>query len=266
MDATEQAERARGMWALGDYAQVAGRLLPGAEALVGALQLTADARLLDVAAGTGNVAAVAAARGARVTASDLAPRMVQLGRARTGAERLDVEWLEGDVEDLPFPDGSFDAVASAFGAIFAPRPELAVAEMARVTRPGGRVGLTSWTVDGLMGRMTAVMRRHVPGPSGEADPTAWGREEVARERLEQRFTDVACHRRILPWRDASPAEATAFLAHHSPMHVAALSALDVGGRAGLLADLEAFFRAEAGPAGAVDAPAEYLVLVGTRRT
>ena len=138
-------ERAREVWGLGDYHQVAQLTLPAARALVDACAISAGQEVLDVAAGDGNLALLAAEEGASVVASDISPGQVERGRARTAAEGVDVEWVEADVEELPFEDGRFDCCASVFGAMFAPRPEVAAAEMFRVVRPGGTVGLARST-------------------------------------------------------------------------------------------------------------------------
>src|SRR5205823_8797614 len=118
--------------------------------------------VLDVAAGNGNLALLATREGAAVVASDFSPAQVELGRARTVEEGYDIEWLVADAEDLPFEDGRFDCAASVFGAIFAPRPELAAAEMFRVVRPGGTVGIPPWTPAGLPGSMQALAARSAP--------------------------------------------------------------------------------------------------------
>jgi SAM-dependent methyltransferase len=150
-------ERMKSFWALGNYPEVAKRFEGAADALVAACDIAPGDRVLDVAAGNGNVAVAAARLGARVTASDFAPSLVAAGRARTEALGLDVRWDEADAEALPYADGRFDAVTSAFGLMFAPRPEVAAAEAFRVVRPGGVVGLTAWTPDGFTGQVTALM-------------------------------------------------------------------------------------------------------------
>ena len=139
------------MRSLGDYRELARQFEPTAVALVEACGVGPGIEVLDVAAGTGNLAVAAARRGARVVASDLTPRMVELGRERSAAEGLDIEWREADAEDLPFDDGRFDVAASSFGAQFAPRPQVAAAELFRVVSSGGTVGMANWTPRAISG-------------------------------------------------------------------------------------------------------------------
>jgi ubiquinone/menaquinone biosynthesis C-methylase UbiE len=137
-------ERNRWMWGLGDYTELSEALRPAAEALADACAVSAGQEVLDVAAGDGNFAVACAREGASVVASDLSPGMVERGRARAEREGFDIEWVEADVEELPFEDDRFDCAASVFGAVFAPHPEVAAREMFRVVKPGGTIGLTSW--------------------------------------------------------------------------------------------------------------------------
>ncbi len=264
----DQSERARtsATWAGGDYRQLAVRLAPAAHALVEALGVGQGDRLLDVAAGTGNVGVTAALRGAVVTASDLTPRMLELGRKRAAAEGLALDWVEADAEDLPFPDTAFDLAASAFGVIFVPHPAVAVAELHRVLRPGGRLGLTTWPADGHMARMTdVVLGFFPPRPAGAPDPGTWGTPDGLRALLEGPFADVAVRTLTLPWRFPTAAAARAFLERHSPAHVAAAAALPPAESARMLDALEALYAGLAGADGAVDVAAEYLLITATRR-
>ena len=141
----------RWMWSLGDYSRLAKVLEPHSEALADACAIRPGMRVLDVAAGDGNFAMAASRRGAIVTASDLTPRMVELGRDRSTAAGAQVEWTEADAEQLPFEDGGYDVVASVFGAMFAPRPEQVASEMFRVAKPGGLVAMASYGPGGFLG-------------------------------------------------------------------------------------------------------------------
>jgi SAM-dependent methyltransferase len=248
-------EGARRMWGLGDYTSLAERLMPASHALLEAVEPVADKRVLDVAAGTGNAAWLAAERGARVTACDLSPQMVRLGRERTGPR---VDWLEANAEELPLPAGSADVALSAFGVIFVPRPEVALAQLRRVLVPGGVLALTAWTNDGFMARMSAVMRSFLPpSATGGPDSTAWGEESQLRAWLRQGFASVEVWRRSLPWHFDSPERMTAFFKEHSPVHVA-LGHL-AGERAG---EMFAAIERLAGPGGSgpVRLEAEYLLV------
>jgi ubiquinone/menaquinone biosynthesis C-methylase UbiE len=151
---------------------------------VEACAVSAGQEVLDVAAGDGNFAVAAACEGASVVASDLAPGMVERGRRRAEAEGLSIEWVEADAEELPFEDGRFDCVGSVFGAFLAPRPEVVARELARVTRPGGTVGLTTWTPEGYQAGVFELNNRFFPPPEGVPPAIDWGREEVVERRLQ----------------------------------------------------------------------------------
>jgi SAM-dependent methyltransferase len=177
-------EATKAMWSLGDYRELATQLQPHAQALVEAMGIEAGMSVLDVAAGNGNLALAAARRGARVTASDLTPQMVAWGRERSSAEGLDIEWLEADAEALPFEGDRFDAVASAFGAIFAPRPDRVTAELFRVVKPGGTVGMANWTANGPLSAFMALSAEYAPPPPVKIpSPLSWGDPDEVRGRL-----------------------------------------------------------------------------------
>ena len=199
------------MWSLGDYREVARQAEPTAVELVEACGVGPGMEVLDVAAGTGNLAVAAARRGARVVASDLTPRMVELGRARSAAEGLDIEWVEADAEDLPFDAGRFDVVASTFGAMFAPRPQVAAAELFRVVSSGGVVGMANWTPPGFFGRLIDISAGYAPArPGAIPSPLAWGEPEVVRERLAELAASVELQPRMAPIRFDSKQAAREF--------------------------------------------------------
>ncbi len=245
------------LWGTADYSGLAQRLEPAADALVEAAAPGSHERVLDIAAGTGNVAVRAAARGAQVTACDIAPRMVQLGRERTGPG---VAWIEADIDDLPLPDATVDVALSTFGVIFAPRPEVALAQLHRVLVPGGRLGLTAWAVDGYIAQRARIIRDFVPPDPAAPDTLSWGDPDVLERRLAMVFRDVRIERRSLPWHFDSAQEVTAFLIAHSPIHVAARQA--AGDRAGaMFAALERHTSPDGGP---VRIDAEYLLAQAVR--
>jgi ubiquinone/menaquinone biosynthesis C-methylase UbiE len=192
--AEEVKARIRESWALGNYAEIAKVILPVSEALVEACAISAGQEVLDVAAGNGNLSLMAAREGAAVVASDLTPAMVELGRKRLADEGYDVEWVVADVEDLPFDDARFDCCASVFGAMFAPRPDVAAGEMFRVVRPGGTVGLAAWTPGGFQGKVFALGNKYVPMPQGAPRSTDWGDEEIVRQRLDPLASSVSFQR------------------------------------------------------------------------
>jgi SAM-dependent methyltransferase len=179
----ELKARHRAMWASGDYpSMVETFLLPLGPRLVEACGIAPGMRVLDVAAGTGNASLPAAQRGGRVTASDLTPELLEAGRSRARDAGLELDWVEADAEHLPFEDESFDVVISSIGAMFAPHHQEVADELARVCRPGGTIGLLSWTPDGMIGSLFRTMGPFAPAPPpGAQPPPLWGREEHVRE-------------------------------------------------------------------------------------
>jgi SAM-dependent methyltransferase len=202
------------VWALGDYAAIAERLEPVADAVVDAAGDARDRDWLDVAAGTGNVAVRAARAGARVTATDLSPGLVAQGRRRTAAEGLDVEWGVADVQDLPVEDGTYDVVSSVFGAIFAPDHDKVASELHRVLRPGGTLAMTAWTPTGAAQAINDVTARLFP-PQPGAPMSDWGVEERARKKLGA-FSEVRIETRTLEWGFESAEAAFEFFDRVTP--------------------------------------------------
>jgi ubiquinone/menaquinone biosynthesis C-methylase UbiE len=168
--------RQQAAWGTGDYAVIGTTLQIVGESLAEACDLKTDERVLDVAAGNGNATLAAARRGCVVNSTDYVASLLDRGAERARAERLDVVFQVADVEALPFADARFDAVVSTFGVMFAPDHARSAAEMARVVRPGGRIGLANWTPDSLIGRMFKVLGRYVPTPAGVQAPSLWGTE------------------------------------------------------------------------------------------
>jgi ubiquinone/menaquinone biosynthesis C-methylase UbiE len=200
------------VWGQGDYSVLSRHLAPAAQALADACAVSAGQEVLDVGAGDGNFALACAREGASVVACDISPGMVERGRARSEDEGYDVDWLVGDAEDLPFEDARFDCVGSVFGAFIAPRPDVVAGELFRVVRPGGTVGLTAWTPDGVMAEMFGVGRRFAPLDPDQPPSERWGDEATARERLEPHAARVEYERRHMTWQAESP---QAFLAEFS---------------------------------------------------
>lgn len=192
-------DKHRSMWALGDYPTVAAQIIPelGA-ALVQAADVRPGQRVLDVAAGSGNAAIPAALAGASVVASDLTPELLRTGRELAGRQGADLRWEEADAEALPYADGEFDTVLSCVGVMFAPHHQSAADELVRVSRPGGTIGLLSWTPEGFIGEMFKVMKPYAaPPPPGVQPPPLWGSEEHVRELLGDRVTAVEAHRQTV---------------------------------------------------------------------
>jgi len=195
----ELKARHRKMWASGDYpSMVETFLTPLGPRLVEAAGIGPGDRVLDVAAGTGNASLPAAAARAEVTASDLTPELFEAGRARAATAGVELEWAEADAESLPFDDASFDVVMSSIGVMFAPHHQAAADEMVRVCRPGGKVGLLSWTPEGMIGGLFKTMGGFMPAPPpGVQPPPLWGSEEHLRELFGDRVEQERVERGIL---------------------------------------------------------------------
>jgi SAM-dependent methyltransferase len=180
---TELKARHRKMWASGDYpSMVETFLTPLGPRLVDACEIGSGMRVLDIAAGTGNASIPAAERGAEVTASDLTPELLEAGRARAEAAGVTLDWAEADAENLPFEDGSYDVVMSSIGVMFAPQHQAAADELVRVCRPDGKIGLLSWTPEGMLGALFRTMKPFAPPPPpGAQPPPLWGGEDHLRE-------------------------------------------------------------------------------------
>jgi SAM-dependent methyltransferase len=180
IDQIKQGQRT--MWSAGDYPDIAQWIESAAEYVVKAAGVGAGDEVLDVATGSGNVAILCAQRGAKVTGLDITPELFDAGRRRAAEASVDCEWVEGDAEDLPYPDASFDRVLSTFGAMFAPRHERAAAELVRVARPGGTIAVAAWTPEGANGQMFKTVSSHMPPPPpGLKPPTMWGNEDYVRD-------------------------------------------------------------------------------------
>jgi len=264
-DYTAIKARQQATWASGDFAIIGTTLQIVGELLAEAADVRADERVLDVAAGNGNVTLAAARRFAAVTSTDYVPELLDRGRVRARAEGLEVAFQVADVEALPFADGAFDCVLSTFGAMFAPDHRRTAAEMLRVTRPGGRIGVASWTPDGFIGRMFKVVGSYVPPPAGVAGPPLWGTEAHLRE-LFGHDVAIRCTRRDFNFRYRSPEHMVqVFRDYYGPV-LKAFAALDTDRQAALKRDLEALAREVDISAGqSLVAPAAYLEAVIVKR-
>jgi SAM-dependent methyltransferase len=193
-------QMARESWAAGDFPAIAkNELWAMGDRIVRRVGVGPGEEVLDVACGTGNAAIRAAAAGGRVVGLDLTPELFEAGRCEAAAAGVEVEWVEGDAEDLPFDDGSFDVVLSTFGCMFAPRHDVTAREMARVLRPGGRMALFNWTPEGAVGRSFRAMARHFPpAPEFAAPPLLWGTEQHVRDLFEGSGIELAFDREMAP--------------------------------------------------------------------
>lgn len=234
--------RLKGVWSAGDFGQIARSYEAGAAEFVADLTIAPGLRVLDVACGTGNLAIPAARAGATVTGVDIAPNLVEQARARAVAEGVRAQFDEGDAEELPYKEGSFDLVLSMFGAMFAPRPERVATELTRVCRPGGRIVMANWVPTGLIGQIFKATAAHVPPPAGMPSPLLWGDEATVRERFKDGIHDIRFHRRAMTFAfPFSPSEVVEYWRQYYGPTQKAFAALDAKGQAALRRDLEALW-------------------------
>ena len=258
--------RQQGAWSSGDYAVVGATLQIVGEQLCEALDLRSGSSVLDVAAGNGNATLAAARRWCAVTSTDFVPALLRRGRERAAAEGLSIEFREADAEALPFPDASFDAVMSTFGVMFTPDQDKAAAEMLRVCKPGGKIGLASWTPDGFIGRLFRILGKYVAPPAGVRSPALWG----TRGRLDEMFgaqaASISAEPRLFVFRYRSPQHwIDVFRTFYGPM-LKAFEALGPEAQAELTRDILALI-AEFNRArdGTMVVPGEYLEAVVTKK-
>ena len=232
-------ERARVTWTSGDFGRIAKGYQRGAAEFIERLRLLPGEPVLDVACGTGNLTLPAARTGATVAGVDIAPNLIAQAQANASGEGLPVVFEVGDAERLRYADATFRTVVTMFGAMFAPRPERAAAELLRVTRPRGRIAMANWTPTGFVGEMLKATVRFVPSPGGVPSPLLWGTEEAVRERLGGGCTSIAFERRLITFEyPFGPAEVVEYFRLWYGPTLRAFAALDEAGREGLRAELE----------------------------
>jgi SAM-dependent methyltransferase len=258
--------RQHGAWSSGDYAVVGTTLQIVGEELCEALDLRAGQRVLDVAAGNGNVSLAAARRFCDVTSTDYVPALLERGRERAAADRLPMEFREADAEALPFADASYDAVVSTFGVMFTPDQDRAAAELARVCKPGGKIGLANWTPGGFIGQLFKTIGKHVPPAAGAKSPALWGTKARLDELFGKAAKSIDAESRHFAFRYRSPEHfVELFKTYYGPT-LKAFAALDTAGQAALRHDIlslvAGFNRAQDGT---MVVPSEYLEVVIERR-
>src|SRR5688572_15256517 len=257
--------RQQAIWASGDYAVVGTTLQIVGETLAESVGVCAGEHVLDVAAGNGNATLAAARRFANVISTDYVGALLDKGRARARAEGLPVHFEEADVEKLPFADGTFDVVLSTFGAMFAPDHERTGAEMMRVLRPGGRLGMANWTPESFIGKLFKLIGTYIPPAAGTKSPILWGSEAHVGRMLGENAAHVRCERRHFNFRYASPAHfLQVFRDFYGPTHKAFL-ALDAISAKNLERDITQLLeQMNLGGPGTLVVPSEYLEVVVTK--
>jgi SAM-dependent methyltransferase len=261
-------QRQQQAWSSGDFAVVAARIVLVAEQLCDTADLHAGWRVLDVATGSGNAAIAAARHGCIAVGVDYVPSLLDVGRRRAEAEGLQVELLEGDAEALPFPDGSFDAVTSVFGSMFAPDHARAAAEILRVCRQGGTIALAGWTPDGFVGDLFRTVGAHVPPPAGVASPMRWGTEAYLRELFGDGVASLELDERVFTWRFRTAEDFVEFFRTWYGPTVKAFAAVEGDAREALERDLVELARRWdrlGGGSGAIAIPAAYTEAVAVTR-
>lgn len=258
--------RQQSTWGSGDYALVGVTLQIVGESLCEAVDLRADERVLDVAAGNGNASLAAARRFADVVSTDYVPDLLYKGRRRAEAEQLPMEFRVADAEDLPFDDASFDVVVSTFGVMFTPNQERAASEMMRVLRPGGRIGLANWTPEGFIGQLFKTVGRYVPPPTGVSPPSLWGTETRLVELFGPQAIDIRAERRHFNFRYRSAQHwIDLFRTYYGPV-LKAFATLDDERKAAFQADLTTLIaRFDRGGGATLVVPSEYLEIVVVKR-
>jgi SAM-dependent methyltransferase len=265
-DCSSLKQRQQDTWASGDFAVIGVTLQIVGESLAEAADIRAGQRVLDIAAGNGNATLAAARRFAEVTSTDYVPELLKKGLARAEAEGLSVDFRVADAEDLPFEDGSFDAVLSTFGAMFAADHTRPAREMLRVVRSGGRIGLSNWTPDGFIGQLFKVIGGYIPAPEGMNSPALWGTEPYLAELFGRHSSGIRMIRKNFNFRYRSAAHwIQVFRDFYGPIHMA-FAALDSAGQNALEKDIiDLLNRCNiAGPVSLV-VPSEYLEVVIERQ-
>lgn len=253
-------------WSSGDYAVVGTTLQIVGETLCESLDLRSGQKVLDVAAGNGNISLAAARRWCDVISTDYVPSLLERGRMRAAAEGLTIEFKEADAEHLPFAGDTFDAVVSTFGVMFTPDQDQAAAEMLRVCKQHGRIGLANWTPDGFTGHLFKTLAKYLPPPAGSKSPALWGTRERLIELFGSDAAEISTQTRIFNFRYRSPEHfLDVFRTYYGPTHKA-FSTLDERNQKGLADDLRALIdRLNKAKDGTMVVPSEYLEVVIVKR-
>jgi ubiquinone/menaquinone biosynthesis C-methylase UbiE len=229
----------KSIWMAGDFGQIANYAAHAGVEFIARTPIKNGDRVLDVACGTGNVSLPAARAGAAVTGVDIAPNLLEQARKRAAAENLNIKFDEGDAEDLPYRDSEFDTVVTMFGAMFAPRPEKAAAELIRVCRPGGSIAMGNWTPQGFVGQTFQVTAKMAPPPPGIAPPVLWGDEATVRQRFSHGISKLTLARYKASFQyPFGPKEVVAWFRKYFGPTQATFARLDKAGQDALASQLE----------------------------
>jgi len=258
--------RQQGAWSSGDYAIVGTTLQIVGEQLCEALDIRAGQKVLDVAAGNGNVSLAAARRWCEVTSSDYVPALLEGGRRRAEAEGYALKFQQADAEALPFADKTFDAVVSTFGVMFTPNQEKAAAEMVRVCKSGGKIGMANWTPDGFIGQLFKTLGKHLPPPAGVKSPALWGTKARLEELFKGQASAMGIELRAFVFRYRSAQHfLDVFRTYYGPV-LKAFAALESGAQAALERDIIALVgQFNRSGDGTMVVPSDYLEIVIVRR-
>ena len=258
--------RLKSMWMAGDFGQIARIIQGAADEFTATLELKPGEKVLDVACGSGNLTIPAARTGATVVGVDIASNLLEQAAERAKAEGLEIQLDEGDAENLPYDDASFDVVMSMYGAMFAPRPELVSSELVRVCKPGGRIAMANWTPAGFIGQMFKITGKHVPPPPTMPSPIKWGDEATVRERLRDGIADLQVTSKICTFSfPFGPADVVEYFRMYYGPTQRAFAALDENGQAALRKDLEqAWSENNKATDGSTEVDAEYLEVVAIK--
>lgn len=258
--------RQQSTWSSGDYAVVGTTLQIVGEQLCEALDVRAGQKVLDVAAGNGNATLAAARRWCDVTSTDYVPALLSRGRERAAAERLKIEFQEADAEALPFPDAAFDVVMSTFGVMFTADQDKAAAELTRVCKHGGKIGLANWTPDSFIGQIFKTIGKHLPPPAGVKSPALWGTKARIEEMFGAEASSIRCEPRHFVFRYRSPEHwMQVFKTYYGPL-LKAFGALEPAAQTALTADITAQIdKFNRSGDSTMVVPSEYMEIVITRR-
>jgi SAM-dependent methyltransferase len=253
-------------WSSGNYAIVGSTLQIVGEELCEALDITAGSKVLDVAAGNGMASLAAARRWCDVTSTDYVPALLERGQARAAAEGMSIEFKVADAESLPFDDNSFDTVLSTFGVMFTPNQDRAAAELMRVCKPKGKIGLANWTPEGFIGQVFKTLGKYLPPPAGAKSPALWGTSARLTEMFDADARSIRAESRLFKFRYRSPAHfLDVFKTYYGPV-LKAFAALDPAKQEELHNDLHALIvRMNRSGDGTMVVPSEYLEIVITKQ-